>query len=48
MDNKLENLWICEKINEHRILETSLTSSIDDLLRSNFIAFRNGKYHLIL
>ncbi len=48
LDNRLENLWICENKIEHRKLETSLTSIVDDLLRSNFIAFRNGKYNLNL
>jgi len=48
MDNRLENLWICENRNEHRFLETSLASCVDDLLRYNFIDFRNGKYYLIM
>ena len=48
MDNRLENLWICENRIEHGLIETSLTSSVDDLLRFNFIDFRNGKYHMIL
>ena len=48
LDNRLENLWICENYNEHRKLETSLTSFVDDLLKSGHSSFRNGKYHLIL
>ena len=48
LDNGLENLWICENKVEHRKLETSLTFFVDDLLKSNIIAFRNGKYNLNL
>lgn len=48
LDNRLENLWICRNNVEHRKLETSLTFFVDDLLKSNIIAFRNGKYNLNL
>lgn len=48
LDNRLENLWICGNNVEHRKLETSLTFFVDDLLKSNIIAFRNGKYNLNL
>ncbi|MFX1297297.1 MAG: hypothetical protein ACFFD2_20890 [Promethearchaeota archaeon] len=48
LDNRLENLWICENQIEHRKLETSLTPLIDDLIRSNHISFRNGEYILNL
>ena len=48
MDNRLENLWICENKNEHLLIESSLLVFVDDLLKSDLIVFRNGKYHLIL
>ena len=48
LDNRLDNLWICRNNLEHRKLETSLTFFVDDLLRFNFITFKNGKYRLNL
>jgi hypothetical protein len=48
LDNRLENLWLCKNNTEHRKLETSLTFFVDDLLKSGFIDFRDGKYNLYL
>ena len=48
LDNRLENLWLCENNFEHRKLETTLTFFVDDLLKSGFIVFRNGKYNFNL
>jgi hypothetical protein len=48
LDNRLENLWICANNIQHRKLETSLTFFIDNLLKSNIVVFRNGKYNLNL
>lgn len=46
LDNRLENLWICE--NEHIVVVTSLNFLINNILKSGFIIFRNSKYLLNL
>lgn len=48
LDNRLENLWLCENNLEHRQLETSLTVFVDGLLKSDCIVFRTGKYNINL
>jgi hypothetical protein len=48
LDNRIENLWICENKTEHRKLETSLSSYVYDLLRLDFIVFKDEKYNLNL
>ncbi len=45
-DNSLENLWICTG-SEHRLIEGTLNSLIDGLLKDGFLVFEEGKYHLI-
>ncbi|KKM20116.1 hypothetical protein LCGC14_1648790 [marine sediment metagenome] len=45
-DNRLENLWVCENGYEHQLIESSLLTFVDELLKSKLIVFRKGEYSL--
>ena len=45
-DNRLENLWVCENGYEHQLIESSLLTFVDELLKSRLIVFRKGEYSL--
>lgn len=45
-DNRFENLWVCENGTEHKLIEGSIWSLIDELLKSKLIVFRDGEYYL--
>ena len=46
LDNRLDNLWVCESGQEHQLIEGSLLNFVDDLLKAKLIVFRKGEYSL--
>ena len=46
LDNRLENLWVCESGYEHQLIESSLLAFVDELLQSKLLVFRKGVYSL--
>jgi len=45
-DNRIKNLWIYESKKEHAKGELTLYDSLKNLVSTNYIQFRNGKYFL--
>ena len=45
-DNRLENLWLYENIENHKKVERRLNECFRDLIKLNQIVFKNGKYYL--
>ncbi len=43
-DNRLENLWIFENVNDHNEATKSLYSLVDELLKSKKVIFKDGEY----
>jgi hypothetical protein len=46
LDNRLENLWICESRSEHKLIEGMLLKLVKELIQLDIIFFTDGKYHL--
>ncbi len=46
LDNRLENLWICENRSEHKLIEGTLLKLVEELMKLDLIFFSNGKYYL--
>ena len=46
IDNRLENLWVCEEHKGHHSLHTSLLRIVEPLINAGFLAFKKGKYCL--
>lgn len=46
IDNRLENLWVCEKHEGHNSIHASLLNMIQPLIKSGLLAFKEGKYYL--
>jgi len=43
-DNRIENLCVFEKDEDHKIATKSLYGLVDDLVKSRIIKFKDGKY----
>ncbi|MFX1340990.1 MAG: hypothetical protein ACFFDK_20435, partial [Promethearchaeota archaeon] len=46
LDNRLENLWVCESIEDHNSIHTSLLDLIDPLIKAGLLSFKEAKYYL--
>jgi hypothetical protein len=46
LDNRIENLWICENQEEHNSIHKSLIELVKPLLELGFLVFEKGKYNL--
>ena len=46
IDNRLENLWVCEEHKGHHSVHTSLLRIVEPLINAGFLAFKKGKYCL--
>ncbi len=46
LDNRSENLWVCEKHEGHHSVHASLIDIIDPLIKSGLLSFKEGKYYL--
>ncbi len=46
LDNRLENLWICENESEHKLIEGTLLKLVEELMKLDLIFFSDGKYYL--
>ena len=43
-DNRIENLWLFETNEGHQEARRTLYNIVDELIRSKFILFQNGRY----
>ncbi len=46
LDNRRENLWVCEKNEGHNSVHASLIDIVDPLIKSGLLSFKKGKYFL--
>ena len=46
IDNRRENLWVCEEHTEHHALHTGLLGTVDTLIKAGHLSFKIGKYHI--
>ena len=46
LDNRLENLWICENGREHKLIEGTLLNLVKELMKLGLIFFIDGRYSL--
>ena len=46
LDNRRENLWVCERQEEHNSVHASLLDLVEPLIKSGLLSFKEGKYHL--
>ena len=46
LDNRLENLWVCEGPSEHNSVHKSLLGIVEPLLKSRLLFFKEGEYSL--
>ena len=46
LDNRLENLWVCEEHTEHHAVHTSLLDTVSSLIQTGLLSFKKGKYIL--
>ncbi|MBA7656918.1 hypothetical protein ES703_64847 [subsurface metagenome] len=46
LDNRRENLWVCENHEGHNSIHASLIDIIDPLIKAGLLSFKEGKYFL--
>jgi len=46
LDNRRENLWVCEKQEGHKLVHASLMDIVDPLIKAGLLFFKEGKYYL--
>ena len=46
LDNRLENLWISEEHKGHSSVHANLLETVNSLLQSDLLSFKEGKYRL--
>jgi len=46
LDNRRENLWVCEKNEGHNSVHVSLIDIVDPLIKADLLSFKEGKYYL--
>jgi len=46
LDNRLENLWVCEEHKGHNSVHASLLDTVSPLIKAGFLSFKKGNYFL--
>ncbi len=46
IDNRLENLWVCEEHKGHSSVHMSLLDTVSQLIQSDLLSFKEGKSYL--
>ena len=46
IDNRRENLWVCEEHTGHHSLHANLLEIVDTLIKGGLLSFKKGKYYL--
>jgi len=46
IDNRRENLWVCEKHTGHHSIHANLLKTVHLLIKAGFLSFKKGKYSL--
>ena len=46
IDNRVENLWVCEEHTGHHYIHANLVETVHLLIKAGFLSFKKGKYYL--